>query len=569
MAKQNFLSGGYYGKLGVTVGQRWKNIRTIRSYVIPANPRTKKQQANRGVFGGAVQMSQLANQMNYNATCFEHSDFSRWNYRMKTARALQDAGLLDLALIPLYPISFTPPFMITSFVGTDIVRNVSITFAVEGQFPQSDRVLSVMFHIFDSLGQDLGYRLYMGRYEIANPGFITVDIDNTDEITEDCKVILVSRDDVDSFTDMVASPMIDVEMQTMDIRAFVTEVLSVQKALTGITIVFNEPYKLPQSTTFTGSVHAVSAGQFVDVSGDGLTLNNSGGYFSVTIPCSYTDAQEILAFPEGSYISIDEIAALGATFQYTNEDVTENFTDTDLTRVISPNFTYNASEAANNRIFFTLAVGESESVSGGGCVCSGRFDDKSFISTSLFLSSYGARVAQLSPSGFAGGAPMRAGDYIRVPAFSVSINGVTYSLQAQTDVNVINNISVSRYLATLGTEGYFVEKDSDGTLYNFRIGFSDVVYDTADIMTPPATNDACIYFGASGSQQLSDVMEITADTPEDSYFELYFGVDNEPVSQPSWLTGASGNNWNVNYKNISYEIPIADIPGRVSEWEEV
>ena len=31
MAIQNFLSGGYYGKLGATVGQRWKNKQNLRN----------------------------------------------------------------------------------------------------------------------------------------------------------------------------------------------------------------------------------------------------------------------------------------------------------------------------------------------------------------------------------------------------------------------------------------------------------------------------------------------------------------------------------------------------------
>ena len=29
MATQNFIGGGYYGKMGATVGQRWKNKRII------------------------------------------------------------------------------------------------------------------------------------------------------------------------------------------------------------------------------------------------------------------------------------------------------------------------------------------------------------------------------------------------------------------------------------------------------------------------------------------------------------------------------------------------------------
>lgn len=113
MAKQNFLSGGYYGKLGQTVGQRWKNIRTIRTYVIPHNPRTAIQQANRGKFGDCVFYAQVGNQMNFNATCFEHESMTKWNYRMKTARNLQDLNMEELMRFPLYPTNFSVPYLIT------------------------------------------------------------------------------------------------------------------------------------------------------------------------------------------------------------------------------------------------------------------------------------------------------------------------------------------------------------------------------------------------------------------------------------------------------------------------
>src|SRR5574344_812190 len=108
MAIQNFLSGGYYGKLGATVGQRWKNKRTIRIYVIQANTRTEKQQESRGSLSGAVTYAQMGMQMNYYATCCENPNCTKWKYRMKTARQLKERGLIGLELIPLYPIDFVP-----------------------------------------------------------------------------------------------------------------------------------------------------------------------------------------------------------------------------------------------------------------------------------------------------------------------------------------------------------------------------------------------------------------------------------------------------------------------------
>ncbi len=60
MAKQNFLAGGYIGKLGDTIGQRWKDKKIIRSYVKPRNPNTPAQQTARQQFALANKLAQQA-----------------------------------------------------------------------------------------------------------------------------------------------------------------------------------------------------------------------------------------------------------------------------------------------------------------------------------------------------------------------------------------------------------------------------------------------------------------------------------------------------------------------------
>lgn len=112
MAIFNTLAGGYYGKLGATVGQRWKNKRTLRTYVIPANPRTEKQQANRGTFKEAIFYAQVAQAMNPKTKVFDTSTMTLWNKRMSLARSLQTSFARDLERLPLYPESFTPPILI-------------------------------------------------------------------------------------------------------------------------------------------------------------------------------------------------------------------------------------------------------------------------------------------------------------------------------------------------------------------------------------------------------------------------------------------------------------------------
>lgn len=115
MAIFNTLAGGYYGKLGATVGQRWKNKRTLRTYVIPANPRTEKQQANRGTFKEAIFYAQVAQAMNPKTKVFDTSTMTLWNKRMSLARSLQTSFSRDLERLPLYPESFTPPILLERF----------------------------------------------------------------------------------------------------------------------------------------------------------------------------------------------------------------------------------------------------------------------------------------------------------------------------------------------------------------------------------------------------------------------------------------------------------------------
>lgn len=50
MGKMNLLKANWYGKVGQTVGAKWKNKSTIRTYTKPANPDTAGQQLVRGGF---------------------------------------------------------------------------------------------------------------------------------------------------------------------------------------------------------------------------------------------------------------------------------------------------------------------------------------------------------------------------------------------------------------------------------------------------------------------------------------------------------------------------------------
>lgn len=50
MGKMNLLKANWEGKVGETVGSKWKNRKTIRTFTKPSNPNTAAQQSVRGAF---------------------------------------------------------------------------------------------------------------------------------------------------------------------------------------------------------------------------------------------------------------------------------------------------------------------------------------------------------------------------------------------------------------------------------------------------------------------------------------------------------------------------------------
>ena len=66
MGKMNLLKANWEGKVGQTVGAKWKNKSTIRTYTKPANPDTVAQQSVRSVFGAMTSfVAMFADQIKY------------------------------------------------------------------------------------------------------------------------------------------------------------------------------------------------------------------------------------------------------------------------------------------------------------------------------------------------------------------------------------------------------------------------------------------------------------------------------------------------------------------------
>lgn len=449
MAIQNFLSGGYYGKLGATVGQRWKNKRTIRTYVKPANPRTEVQQANRNKFANAVTFAQMGMQMNYYATVFDDPNFTHWNYRMKVARELRNQGLSNLDLIPLYPTSFVPPTLIQSVEVSGIQGQKHITFAVENLNGNSDRVLSLMFALYDENDVFLGYKLYLGYYYASNPGLLEVDVDSVSEINSHCFVRMVTNDDTDSITDMIASPNLQIKQSGPETRAFNTAIREVQKSPAGIKVIFEEPWKdAPTVNTIIIRANFISNGANANATATSAALENENGYCSVLIPFVTSDNQHLPALPNGSNFVIATVDYEGATWVYTKTDDTIAYSDTDLTRTINSSPTWNP--ASTSDIAFTIPFGGTVSteLKPLQMVCSGRLGRRDAISQDFRCSGDGSNITFTCTGGYRNYPMCESGDKISLTEMQFVCNGVTYNLASQ-DVNLRNAIDTSYFLENL------------------------------------------------------------------------------------------------------------------------
>lgn len=449
MAIQNFLSGGYYGKLGATVGQRWKNKRTIRTYVIPKNPRTPTQQANRGKFADAVTFAQMGLQMNYYCTLFEDPNFTKWNYRMKTARELKNAGLFDLNLIPLYPISFTPPILLRTFTLSKIEGEKHVSFTAPDLNLKTDRVLSLMFALYNEEDVFLGYKLYLGYYYASNPQTVEVDVDDVSEINEHCFVRIVSNDDENSATDLIGSPSLKIINELVDIHTFDKSIVDIETSSEDITIIFNEPWvegTLYNQISF--DLKCISSGKRITIKAENLNLIKNSGKCSVVVPFVSNDNSEIPAFASNCGIRNLKVKYGDDTWVATINGASENYEEYQPERDIEFTPVFNSSDTGDIRFRIKFNGTITSRTMQFAMNCSGRLMEGGDVVQAFDIKTVSGYLVFTCTGSLKQYPMMDEGDYIKLTALSVICEGVTYNISAQR-INLRNAIRTSYYLDNL------------------------------------------------------------------------------------------------------------------------
>lgn len=570
MAKQNFLAGGFYGKLGAMVGQRWKNKRTIRTYVIPHNPNTPEQRKNRNGFAGAVQYAQMGMQMNYYCALFDNPNFTRWNYRMSVARNLKFAGMQDLNLIPLYPIDFTPPLVITQVKLKSVTGSKHVTLSLPELIWTEDRVFSLMFALYENAETFLGYKLYLGYYYKDNPQTLEVDVDDVAEINDNCYVRLVTNDDVDSNADMIASSKLKVQTNGKDEHEFDCTVSLIEKTTLGMTITFREPW-LEGATTNNVSllVSFVSDGQRKVASVSNSVLENNNGLCSVQIPYLTVYNQDLPAFPEGSFISSVNIQYEGATFKVTVTDGHASFSDTDLERSLDKPFEHSNDDSVkvSVRVPFLGSVSENDMTM--NFVTDGRFGDSSILTGLFSMSSDGSYLNFRCNNLYKNYAMRENTSYIEIPALSVVSEGVTYKKTLE-QVHFSNDVTTSTYIIdkSLPVEYLRLVDEESGSYYQYMVDIDGVKASQGEGQNVPFIEKIT---NPDGSV-VTEIDSYSEATQSSSGYDFVFYnlIDQDPnlgsVNDNSVMTFLGGTNGNVHvkYNNVWYDTG-RNIP-KVADW---
>lgn len=353
MGRQNIVSGGFYGKVGALIGQRWHNIRTVRAYTKPTNPRTEKQQANRKTFADLTKNSQIGQGMNYNAPCFSVIDNSEWGIRMACASQLKKAGQSGLNLIPLFPYGYIPQFTIRKITLEETQGTNRAVFSVEGDIPTNERDLSILVLTKTTEESPKTLELYRAILNSGASQTFTIEGINVTELNDFTKMLIVSNDDKENNGEMVYASEQGIELPQVVTRIFNSSIAGVQRNDKTFTITFAEPFIDGDYEIGSMELTGISNGKEKSLYFTPLTFINNNGYFAVSITQETQDDSEILAFPQGSSFLITKINVISErlilvldTEQY------QSFDNSDLTRSFYTEIDEELEPKENDEILF-------------------------------------------------------------------------------------------------------------------------------------------------------------------------------------------------------------------------
>lgn len=443
MAKQNFIGGGYYGKLGDTVGQRWKNKRTIRSYVIPRNPRTDVQQANRARFKNLVPYAQLGMSANKGATVFIKENMTEWQARMSACSYFNSLGYNELDLVPLYPADYVAPYVISIVKRTNKAKDSFQYFDAVGTLPSGTRSVTVLAKYVQGAEKPSEVYLFEGVFEQNEDYNLKVSIPAGLELTEDTKIRIISRDDVDSATDMIASAMVNVQKPDIVYMDFDTSVVAITHEGATYSILTNQNF-MEGTVVATGiTIKSVVRGQWQTYALTGVSIVNNAGKAKIVGELSNYDENNIPAFAGGSQVYFGNISISSPSYVISASDVTENYSDEDLTRSASVTFEKNPSTTLAIGALFNFGESGTSAVLATGVECTLAYNAPSLsvenVTVAASVADTGSGTMTIKSTKTNADYHCIQGCHLVIPAFTIKVLGVTYNISGGTIANYTNN----------------------------------------------------------------------------------------------------------------------------------
>ena len=553
MAIQNFISGGYYGKLGVTVGQRWKNIRTIRSYVVPHDPKTAKQLVQRGIFAQTVVFSQVANMANYDTTAFDTTNNTKWALRMSAARANYDQDKTELDLIPLYPNGFSVPYAITSAVREGIDGGGNLILTVSGNLPDFDCNLNILaFPQETSFDPEL-IGIIPCTYTVGSSRQITIASEYASSLLVGDKVRFISLEEADSDTLLVGSDQLILQNNTKPQVTFLTTVQNVSIDNSGVLVRTSQPYENGANTLVTATLHYIAQGAEQTNTISNSTLINDNGYFAIQFDIASSDGWNKPALPSGCYVEIANIEAETDTTDYIASDVTESATSTDLTRNVS--ISWESDPLANYEVSLVSLIRSNTEISKTVSIfyelrsnlSDGGIDTYTHDATLLINSSTATlKLAQASGEGLAA----CFGTECTISQFTETINGVSYVFTSQTveftnletsldAISVADDFTLG-YVIESGVYKYrpFIMIGCDGKVFGIVQGNTSTTTPQIDFL-PSQSGHTSWYLSRAASYENQEGQSYLYIPLTD----LAYGEDASPVTFTQFKQGAESR-WN-------------------------
>lgn len=432
MGVQNFVEGGFYGKVGQLIGQRWRNIRIVRAYTKPTDPKTAKQQANRRVFAEATQNAQLSLMLNWKSPIFNSESNTGWGLRMASARANQKAGKSGFNLVPVLPVDFVPTYTGNKITLQSSTPGHSATFTLEGTLPNVTREIMVLCGVKASASAEYTISIFSSQLVPGSPSTFTLAETHPELFNEFTKMLIISNDDNETDKATVYTPETFLSTSAPVVRDFDTTINSVIRTGQTFRVVLAEPY-ITATTSLSGvSVHAISNGEWVYENIVSPTLVNENGFFAIEFSQGGVYSAETWAFASGSSVSIASISAINSQYTLTKNNAVESAHSTDLTRPLATGVEACAIEDDYFKIKLTQGFHADSVFSQNGLVV----QNQSYVEAGGMGSYFSFADSEDDKLVLCCENENDADSWVAVPGsaivatlLSVTVNGVTYSAQ--------------------------------------------------------------------------------------------------------------------------------------------